>query len=436
MPGTTSTASAPTTTRTTETSSPDTTTPFAPADTASNASEAGDARPSPARLDSTVTATTAGAGRPAGAPSDAPRTAAATIASPPSACTVSMSMPSRAALRAACSTVVGMSCSLRSRNTGANARTRSTDAGPCAANSSSPTLRRPAVPSSVRASVSAASRSDTSSATTNGFSGRGITDVRTASRAVPVLASDPEPAAKVLGRGQSLGAEVLGDPLRDLDVCRGVDQQRRADLDRPRAGEEELDRVLPRGHAAHAEHRDVRHGPRDLVHGGERDRLDRRPGETTDRHRGLRSEPLGIDRERRHRVDQREPEGTRADASLRGLHDARDERGELGEHRNAGQPRDRADDLGQAFNPAVEGLPLPLVVEAREIDLEADDPFLEVEGAGHVDVLVQARARDRGDQRHPALAQAGKVVRQEGLHAGVLRAHGRQDPRGCLGGPG
>ena len=54
-------------------------------------------------------------------------------------------------MRAARSTVVGMSCSLRSRNTGAWSRTAATASGPWAANSSRPTLSQPTSPASAAA---------------------------------------------------------------------------------------------------------------------------------------------------------------------------------------------------------------------------------------------------------------------------------------------
>ena len=86
----------------------------------------------------------------------APRTAARTISSPPAACTVSREAPLAAALRAAPSTVLGMSCSLRSRKTGrpSDAAAR-TAGGPSAVKSSSPTLSMPTSGATARANGSA-----------------------------------------------------------------------------------------------------------------------------------------------------------------------------------------------------------------------------------------------------------------------------------------
>ena len=60
-------------------------------------------------------------------------TAARTIAGPPEACTVTYAGSSSATERAAPATVAGMSCSLRSRNTGRPeaSATASTAAAPC-----------------------------------------------------------------------------------------------------------------------------------------------------------------------------------------------------------------------------------------------------------------------------------------------------------------
>jgi len=77
-------------------------------------------------LVSTVTASTR-------TPGPAPRTAARTISGPPLAWIVSSEAPLRAALRAAPSTVFGMSWSFRSRNTGRpSAAAARTTAGPSA----------------------------------------------------------------------------------------------------------------------------------------------------------------------------------------------------------------------------------------------------------------------------------------------------------------
>ena len=103
--------------------------------------------------------------RPPVAPSAMPSTAARTMASPPCVCTVANATPSPPRTRAARATVVGMSCSLRSRKTRYPSAMRAdTASGPAAANSSRPTLATPNQGRSRRASRSATTRSSTSRA--------------------------------------------------------------------------------------------------------------------------------------------------------------------------------------------------------------------------------------------------------------------------------
>jgi len=94
-----------------------------------------------------------------------PSTAAATIAAPPVACTVRRSAPSRATDAAAPFTVLGMSWSLRSRNTLRPRDFRAfTASGPAAANNSSPIFASSGPAPSRWSSASAASSVGTSNA--------------------------------------------------------------------------------------------------------------------------------------------------------------------------------------------------------------------------------------------------------------------------------
>jgi hypothetical protein len=117
--------------------------------------------------------------------------------------------------------------------------------------------------------------------------------------------------------------QIPQDPLGDVDVDRGVDQQRRAHLHRPRTGQQELDRVLGRRYASDAHHRDVRERPRYLVHGRERQRLDRGAREPTDRRGRPRPQAMRVDGQCRDLIDQGETEGAGPDTRLGGLDEPR-----------------------------------------------------------------------------------------------------------------
>src|SRR5437588_1474937 len=309
MPGTTTTGPGPIASRTARTSSPETTTPAAPAPTASDARAAGDAAPFPAWLDSTVTPSTPGRSTPASAaPASAPCTAASTIWTPPGAWTVRSAAPSRPAFRAARPTVVGMSCSLRSRNTGTRLRIRITASGPAAVNSSRPTLANAIRPRRRRTSRSAWSRSETSAATISGFR---------------EMVMERHLSSEVRRTGESLPRHERGHPVRDADRGLGVEEVGRADLHRPRPRQHQLDRVGGRDHAPDAEDGHLRERPGHLEDAPDRHRADRRPRQPAGHGAQLRLERLGVDRHAEQRVDQREAVRAGADAGLGDLHDVR-----------------------------------------------------------------------------------------------------------------
>ncbi len=95
----------------------------------------------------------------------------------------------------------------------------------------------------------------------------------------------------------------------------------RAHLHRPRPGEQRLDGVLARAHAAARHDGSVGQRARHLEDGAEHHRLDRRAREPAGDAAELRSQALGVDREGPRRAAQREPVRARADHGVRQLDD-------------------------------------------------------------------------------------------------------------------
>src|SRR2546428_5350525 len=111
-----------------------------------------------------------------------------------------------------------MSCSFRSRKTGACARRRSTTPGPAATKSVKPTLTKATMPARRFARSSASSGSATSAATISGFRDT-------------VWQLDPAP--QVGRRGQPLAPQELADALPHVDQHAGVEEVGGPDLYRP-----------------------------------------------------------------------------------------------------------------------------------------------------------------------------------------------------------
>ena len=194
MPGTTRQNASPHTSRTSRTSSPDTTTPSSPASFASHASDAGDRESVAAERRQHRDRDHERRASPASsAPRRAPSTGGAHHRVAAERVHVEhRARPSRATFALARSTVVGMSCSLQSRNTGAVRRDRVARRRDRAAqNSSSPILSMPAsrretVASALgRVEIGDVERDDRA-----GSSGRGITCAAPRAR-LPSIARRP-----------------------------------------------------------------------------------------------------------------------------------------------------------------------------------------------------------------------------------------------------
>src|SRR5512140_889112 len=204
--------------------------------------------------------TTRGAGRPASAAASRARSLAARIISrPPDAWTSRIDAPVRAAAAAAAPTVFGMSCSLRSRNTGApRATTSRTSSGPWEVKASRPILKTPTSGRRSRAAARRSSRRSRSRATAILSRGSGIGVLRAGPRLErPDDVRDPRLAVR--------GAPI-GDTGDQLSRHGRVAEVRGADLDGVGAGHQELDDVLGPLDAADPEDRDLGHRPPDLPH--------------------------------------------------------------------------------------------------------------------------------------------------------------------------
>src|SRR5512138_1132867 len=284
MPGVTMTRSRPYSLRRTSISWGEQTTPSRPAALASPASRSTCAltseamptssRSAPLRLVRTVTPSRMGLGPlPASAAALAASAALAIISRPPEVWMVIIWTPCLRAERTAPATVLGMSWSLRSRKMSLRrALSLRKRAGPSAVKSSRPTLK-------VRASLSRLTSAMPSSLV---WTSRAMM-MRSAFVAVMGGASFLslgclERADNLTDGGDLVVQAPALDPGHDPDGGVGVDEAGRPDLDRGRAGDQELESVGPGHDPAHADDRDLETRG-DLVDHAQSDRLDGRPAQ-------------------------------------------------------------------------------------------------------------------------------------------------------------
>ena len=259
--------------------------------------------------------------------------------------------PWRASAAAPRSTVVGMSCSLRSQNT----------AKPSSCSRSNAVRARPR-----RRARSRPSRSPNHGATRARHRERGveIADVERAARAGP-----GPPVAPPMHRSPSSSSSQISAaaPTRSAtrSTSRSAHQAASSSWIRftargswklivptptaRRAGQQHLDRVGAGRDPAGADDRRPGQGARHLVHHPERDRLDRRAGVAAGDAAEQRAPVLGVDAEPEQRVHQREPVGAGVDRGARDVDDLERVRRQLREERQAEPDRaHRGDDRARS----------------------------------------------------------------------------------------
>ena len=125
---------------------------------------------------------------------------------------------------------------------------------------------------------------------------------------------------------------VGADAVHQLRPDERIDEVHGADLHRVRARDHELEHVVGRGDAAHADDRDL-HGAAALVDHPHGDRPDRRAAQAADDVGQLRAPGVDVDRHREERVDERDGVGAGVLGRPRERRDVGDVRRQLGNHR-------------------------------------------------------------------------------------------------------
>src|SRR5439155_15492164 len=195
-----------------------------------------------------------------------------------------------------------MSCSFRSRKTGACARTRSTTAGPAATKSVRPTFTKATMPARRFARSSAPSGSATSAATISGFRDT-------------VWKLDLAP--QVGRREQPLARQDLADTFPHVDQGARVEEVGGPDLYGPRPGQHELNGVRGVHDASDPDDRHVGESLGYLVDTADGDRTDGSARQSAGHGTEPGAERLGVDRHPEQRVDQRQSMGSGPHAGLR-----------------------------------------------------------------------------------------------------------------------